>query len=180
MFHVEHGNCWNDLSRCWSRKLRAKTLSPLPPCRTSGRATSPIRHNFCAGFPGIIVAVLSDHAVTLAESRTKRVQFLRAVIDSLALSGKAEVQGSRVETMAEAKFDIISARAFAPLDRLFALAMRFSREETTWLLPKGRNAITELEAARASWQGDFRIEPSLTDPDAAILVAHAVRPKGRR
>jgi 16S rRNA (guanine527-N7)-methyltransferase len=71
--------------------------------------------------------------------------------------------------------DVISARAFAPLDRLLALGSRFSTDKTVWILPKGRNAKTELEAVESSWQGDFRLEPSLTDADAQIIVAAGVR-----
>jgi 16S rRNA (guanine527-N7)-methyltransferase len=68
------------------------------------------------------------------------------------------------------------------LPRLLALAERFSTPETLWILPKGRNAKSELEAARSSWQGDFRLEPSLTDAEAGIVVATRVRhkPRGRR
>ena len=63
-----------------------------------------------------------------------------------------------------------------------ALAERFAAPRTVWILPKGRNAKSELEAARSSWQGDFRLEPSLTDADALIVVASRVRrkPGGRR
>jgi 16S rRNA (guanine527-N7)-methyltransferase len=75
---------------------------------------------------------------------------------------------------------VISARAFAPLPRLFELAHRFSTEKTLWLLPKGRSAKSELEAARGAWQGDFRLEPSLTDADARIIVATGVRRRSGR
>jgi 16S rRNA (guanine527-N7)-methyltransferase len=44
-------------------------------------------------------------------------------------------------------------------------------------LPKGRNTKAELDAARGTWQGEFRIEPSVTDPESAIIVAERV---GRR
>ena len=48
------------------------------------------------------------------------------------------------------------------------------------MLPKGRNAESELEAVRASWQGEFRLEPSLTDADARIIVGCRVKPlKGK-
>ncbi|MGQ3177567.1 MAG: 16S rRNA (guanine(527)-N(7))-methyltransferase RsmG, partial [Blastomonas fulva] len=46
----------------------------------------------------------------------------------------------------------------------------FSTENTRWLLPKGRNARTELESAPSAWQSMFHVEQSLTDADAAILV----------
>ena len=48
-----------------------------------------------------------------------------------------------------------------------------------WVLPKGRNAKSELEAVRSSWQGDFRVEPSLTDEDAGIIVAQGVRRRAK-
>ncbi|PTQ13415.1 16S rRNA (guanine(527)-N(7))-methyltransferase RsmG [Sphingomonas oleivorans] len=133
-----------------------------------------------AGFPGLVVATLDDRRMTLVESRAKRIAFLRAAAEQLGIAARTRVQGTRVEMMGDAKFDVISARAFAPLDKLFALAGRFATPDTLWLLPKGRSAATELEAVRHSWQGDFRIEPSVTDPDAAIIVARNVRPKGRR
>jgi 16S rRNA (guanine527-N7)-methyltransferase len=50
-----------------------------------------------------------------------------------------------------------------------------STAKSVWLLPKGRSAQTELEALDPSWQGDFRLEPSVTDPEARIIVAEGVR-----
>ena len=74
---------------------------------------------------------------------------------------------------------MISARAFAPLDRLFEIGQRFAASTTRWVLPKGKNAKSELAAAESLWQGVFRLEPSLTDPDARIIVAEQVRRKPR-
>jgi 16S rRNA (guanine527-N7)-methyltransferase len=74
---------------------------------------------------------------------------------------------------------VISARAFAPLGRLLQLGTGLSTAKSVWLLPKGRGAQTELEALDPSWQGDFRLEPSVTDPEARIIVADGVRRAGR-
>jgi 16S rRNA (guanine527-N7)-methyltransferase len=76
-------------------------------------------------------------------------------------------------------FGVISARAFAPLEKLLSLGQRFATPETRWILPKGRNAHRELEAAESSWQGRFRIEPSITDAQAGIIVAERVRVRGK-
>jgi 16S rRNA (guanine527-N7)-methyltransferase len=133
-----------------------------------------------AGFPGLIVALLWPGDVTLVESRRLRAEFLRAAASGLSLSQRLSVAHARLEQMTPRPFDVISARAFAPLDRLLLLATPFSTEKTRWILPKGRSAQSELDAARGAWQGDFRLEPSLTDPDAHIIVAEGVRPrKGR-
>lgn len=133
-----------------------------------------------AGFPGLIVAALSEARVTLVDSRKKRVAFLAEAAGVLGVEERVTLRCARVETMPDGHYDAISARAFAPLDRLLSVANRFARPDTIWLLPKGRSAASELEAARSSWQGAFRIEPSVTDPEAAIIVATEVQPRGNR
>lgn len=134
-----------------------------------------------AGFPGLMVPLFHPASVVLVESRKLRVDFLRTAASLLGIAEKVEILCARLETIAARPFDVISARAFAPLPRLLTLAERFSTPGTIWILPKGRNAKSELEAARSSWQGDFRLEPSLTDADAQIVVATRVRrkPRGR-
>lgn len=133
-----------------------------------------------AGFPGLIIASVGERQVSLVESRARRIAFLRQAADVLDIADRIEILGQRLETIAPRPFAVISARAFAPLTRLFNLAHFFSTSTTLWLLPKGRGAATELEAARGSWQGDFRIVPSITDPDSAIIVASDVRRRARR
>ncbi|TMJ15804.1 MAG: 16S rRNA (guanine(527)-N(7))-methyltransferase RsmG [Alphaproteobacteria bacterium] len=129
-----------------------------------------------AGFPGLIVAALRpEGTTTLVESRKLRVDFLKRGAEVLGVTDRVEVVPTSLQAMPAHPFDVISARAFAPLDKLLTLAERFSQPETIWILPKGRNAKSELDAARASWQGVFRLEASLTDSDAMIIVASGVR-----
>lgn len=133
-----------------------------------------------AGFPGLIAGLLSAHRLTLVESRRLRIDFLSRAAELLGISDRTEVAGAPLERVATAPYDVISARAFAPLERLLPLAHRFSTEKTVWILPKGRGAQSELEQVRDAWQGDFRLEPSLTDPEARIIVATGVKPRPRR
>jgi 16S rRNA (guanine527-N7)-methyltransferase len=130
-----------------------------------------------AGFPGLIIAVLHQGPVTLVEERRLRVDFLHRAAESLGVS--VEIVAGKAERMSRRPFDVISARAFAPLGRLLQLGTVLSTAKSVWLLPKGRNAQTELEALDSSWQGDFRLEPSVTDPEAQIIVAEGVRRTGR-
>lgn len=132
-----------------------------------------------AGFPGLIVAALHGGPVTLVEERKLRVDFLRRAAELLDLGDRVEVIGSKVERVPRRTFDVISARAFAPLPRLLELGTSFSTNKTRWVLPKGRSAQSELEAAESSWQGSFHLEPSLTDAEAAIIVAEGVKRKRR-
>jgi 16S rRNA (guanine527-N7)-methyltransferase len=131
------------------------------------------------GLPGLIVALLHRSKVTLVESRRLRADFLHLAADTLGVSDKVEIICARAETLAPRPFDVISARAFAPLDKLLAAGLPFSTSGTCWILPKGRSAKSELEAARASWQGEFRLEPSVTDADAGIIVATGVNRKAK-
>jgi 16S rRNA (guanine527-N7)-methyltransferase len=135
-----------------------------------------------AGFPGLIIALLYPGSVTLLEPRTKRVDFLHKAASVLALPERTSIIQSRVETFEAPPFDLISARAFAPLEPLLALAERFATTKTRWVLPKGKNAKSELAAAESSWQGEFRLVPSLTGDDSSIVVAEGVRrrAKGKR
>ncbi|HEX2813895.1 MAG TPA: 16S rRNA (guanine(527)-N(7))-methyltransferase RsmG [Sphingopyxis sp.] len=121
------------------------------------------------GLPGLVVAILSPRPMLLVESRRRRCEFLRGVAADLDLTQVevAEAPLERVETRAAAT---ISARAFAPLDRLIALSTRFSTESTRWLLPKGRNAVKELALLPQPWQRMFHVEQSRTDAESRILV----------
>ncbi len=82
--------------------------------------------------------------------------------------------------MSSGSFDVITARAVASLDKLFAMASALIAPNGRWVLPKGRSAEIELEEARATWQGDFRLVSSRTDPDAKILIAEQVRQRAGR
>ncbi|HYD37225.1 MAG TPA: 16S rRNA (guanine(527)-N(7))-methyltransferase RsmG [Allosphingosinicella sp.] len=132
-----------------------------------------------AGFPGLMVPLFHPADAILVEARRLRADFLRTAASLLGIAARVEILECRIEAVPTRKVDVISARAFAPLAKLLTVAERFSRPGTVWILPKGRNAKSELDAARSSWQGDFRLEPSLTDADAGIIVASGVRRKTR-
>jgi 16S rRNA (guanine527-N7)-methyltransferase len=132
------------------------------------------------GFPGLIVAAIGERPVDLVESRAKRVQFLQAAVEILGLQSRVTVHSAKVESHPAKPYQVISARAFAPLPRLFDLGGRFADLATTWLLPKGRNAGIELAECRSAWQGEFALVPSVTDADSSILIARGVRPGRHR
>ena len=132
-----------------------------------------------AGFPGLVIAILRNAPIHLVEERRKRHEFLSHVATSLNLAN-VTVHGCRLESLNIDPVSIISARAFASLPKLFALGRRFSRNETVWLLPKGRSAQEELASVKHSWQGAFHVKPSITDAEAAIIVARRVWQETKR
>lgn len=134
------------------------------------------------GLPGLVVAILSARPMLLVESRKRRCEFLRAVADALGL-GHVEVAEAPLERVETRRAATISARAFAPLDKLIDLSARFSTESTHWLLPKGRNAVKELALLPEPWQRMFHVEQSRTDADSRILVGVgkiAAKQRGKR
>lgn len=123
-----------------------------------------------AGFPGLVVAALQpERMVTLVDSRRLRTEWLERCARALGLE-RVRVVLARVEDLPLQTHAVISARAFAPLERLLSLSARFSTPETLWLLPKGAKARQELAELPASWQHLFHVEQSLTDPEAGIIA----------
>ena len=127
-----------------------------------------------AGLPGIVVACVVDGPVTLIEPRRLRADFLHKLVESLDLNAK--VFCGKVER-AGGEYDVITARAVAPLAKLLKISAHLSTRNTVWALPKGRNAERELVEAQQAWQGRFHVEQSVTDADSKIVVATGVRAK---
>lgn len=130
------------------------------------------------GLPGLVIAILGGRPMTLNEPRKLRAEFLRRAVRDLNLSG-VEVAECKVEQLV-GKYDLITARAVARLDKLFGMACHLAHSETKWVLPKGESAQSELDEARGTWQGGFRLVPSRTHPASAIVVAEHVQRRGKR
>jgi 16S rRNA (guanine527-N7)-methyltransferase len=127
-----------------------------------------------AGLPGIVISCLVEGPVCLVETRRLRAEFLHKLCDSLRINGS--VFAGKAERL-EDEFEVITARAVAPLSQLLEISAHLSTRKTVWALPKGRSAERELVEARRSWQGAFHVEQSVTDVDSRIVVATEVRAK---
>ena len=130
-----------------------------------------------AGLPGIVIAALTPGPITLVEPRRLRADFLTRTVQTLELEN-ATVLCTKAE-MVEGQFEMITARAVAPLGKILEMSTHLSTRNTRWVLPKGRNAQSELAAALQNWHCRSEIVPSRTDPESGILVLHDVRRRGR-
>ena len=130
-----------------------------------------------AGLPGIVVACLVSGPVTLVEPRRLRAEFLQRAAEKLDLV--ITVHLAKAEAV-DGQFDSITARAVASVDRLLHLSAHLAHSGTRWILPKGKSAQSELAEARRNWQCEARVEPSITDPDSAILLLTRVKAKKNR
>ncbi|AOR77666.1 16S rRNA (guanine(527)-N(7))-methyltransferase RsmG [Novosphingobium resinovorum] len=131
-----------------------------------------------AGFPGLVIAALRPECeVVMVESRARRIEWLDRARIAMGLD-RASIAGQRLELVESRQAAVISARAFAPLDKLLTLSARFSTSDTVFLLPKGRSAGQELQDLR-KWRHVFHVEQSLTDPQAGIIVGTLADGKGK-
>jgi 16S rRNA (guanine527-N7)-methyltransferase len=125
-----------------------------------------------AGFPGVVVAILSkqlrpDCETFLIESDLRKATFLREVVRTLSL--KATVLSERIDETAPLGCDVVSARALAPLDKLLPLALRHLTPNGTALFLKGRTYQQEIAEAQKTYR--FRVEKigSEVDAESAVL-----------
>lgn len=129
-----------------------------------------------AGFPGLVIAALQPaRSVTMVDSRRLRTEWLERAAGAMGLAN-ARIVLSRVEDLPDAKFSVISARAFAPLERLLGISIRFSTPHTLWLLPKGAKARHEVDMLPKNWRHTFHVEQSLTDSAAGVIVGRVAGP----
>lgn len=81
-----------------------------------------------AGFPAVPLAIMRDDiSVTMLDSRGKKIQFLKKIIEKIELTN-AEAVNIRAEDYAKAEretYDAVSARAVALLPVLIEYAMPF-------------------------------------------------------
>lgn len=129
-----------------------------------------------AGFPGLVIALLDREAkLTLVESIAKKCRFLEETIALLGVSDRVTIENRRIETLPRQKFDVITARALAPLDQLFGWALPYAGSGTRWLLPKGARVEAELAIAIDRFAFDYSLVPSRTDDAARIVLASGVK-----
>ena len=135
-----------------------------------------------AGLPGLVLAIgRPDLDVTLVEPLLRRSAFLEEAVADLGVTG-VQVVRERAESLhGGRRFDVVTARALAPLDRLLGWAMPLVAPHGILLAMKGSSASAELAAAGAALR-ELRCAPpqllDLTGPDASstatvVRVAHA-------
>ena len=125
-----------------------------------------------AGFPGLVLSIVTGAPVVLAESDSRKCAFLREV--RRLTDANAEIAESRIEdldaaVMAGGPFDVIVARALAPLPGLLGHAAGQMKSDGFCLFLKGAQADRELTDASEFWNIQVEQHQSLSDPDGAVL-----------
>ena len=129
-----------------------------------------------AGFPGLVLAAMRPElAVTLHEATTKKCAFLQAAADRMGL--RVSIANARMEDLSPRPFDVVTARACAPLPQLLEYAHRFMSPNSVCLFLKGQNVGSELTEAAKYWNIKVSQVPSQTDPSGAIVTVRELGPR---
>jgi 16S rRNA (guanine527-N7)-methyltransferase len=129
-----------------------------------------------AGFPGLVLAAMRPEiAVTLHEATTKKCAFLQAAAERMGI--KVAVRNARLEDLPPQPFDVITARALAPLPQLLTYAYPFTAPNSVCLFLKGQNVGSELTEAHKYWNMQVSQAPSQTEPSAAIVAVRELGPR---
>lgn len=131
-----------------------------------------------AGLPGIVLACLlkgrPNARVYLVESMAKRCRFLGQVVEALDLP--AEVIHARAEVV-DLKVEVVTARACAPLLRLFDFARPYLSHGAKGLFLKGQDVVSELTEATIYWKFEAELHLSQSDPRGRIVEISGLKPR---
>ncbi|MEQ1782733.1 MAG: 16S rRNA (guanine(527)-N(7))-methyltransferase RsmG [Hyphomonadaceae bacterium] len=144
-----------------------------------GEATKIVDLGSGAGFPGLLIACAVAErpgvSVTLVEKSVRKSQFLQAAIAEVGLPAK--VINVRIEEAPREKFDLLTARALAPLPKLLGYGYAWLKPSGKALLMKGKDAEAELAEARQAWTFNMSDRASLSSPEGRVLTISSISPR---
>ena len=120
-----------------------------------------------AGFPGIVLSILGVKEMHLIDKSFRKTEFLRLAKE--ISPNKVFVHCNKLEEMAEIKFDCITSRALAPLNKLLAHNQKFLEKDGYCLFLKGKSLNTEIELAKENFDFNYDLYSSLTSQESNII-----------
>jgi 16S rRNA (guanine527-N7)-methyltransferase len=156
------------LNTLWTRHI-ADSLQLLPDIED---AKEVVDVGSGGGFPGLILSIARPaKKFHLIESDTRKASFLRE--SARIVESSAEIYAERVESVAKqisTGIHMVTARAFAPLPKLLELTAPFLESGAKAAFLKSQDIDDELTTAAKSWNVNYQLRNSLTDPRGRILL----------
>lgn len=170
----------NESARLWERHLlnSAGVVASLP---TTGTI---VDLGSGGGLPGIVVAAMRpDARVVLLEPMERRTDWLRYVVDALALRNAEVLRGRAEDVSGELLADALTARAVSSLENLFRWAAPLVRLGGGLHAVKGARAAEEVAiaakaAARTGWSQVRVDEVETLEGVEVTRIVRAVRQGG--
>ena len=121
-----------------------------------------------AGLPGIILAIMGCKNVHLVDSSLKKINFLKLI--TLKLNINAKLHRSRIENLKVKKYDYITSRALANLEKLLTYSHNFINKNSVLIFLKGKKVNEEIDSAKKYWNFDNEVYKSYSDDRGNILI----------
>jgi 16S rRNA (guanine527-N7)-methyltransferase len=132
-----------------------------------------------AGFPGLVLAMMTDWRVHLIDSDQRKCAFLRQAALDCGVLERVTIHAMRIEQVTGITADVVTARACAPLDELLELAAPFVGENGTCLFLKGAQVEEELTRAQPHWTMRLDRRESISDPAGRLLIVSHLNRKSQ-
>ncbi len=123
------------------------------------------------GFPALVLAACHPAKIHMYESNGKKGAFLQEALRRMKVQGEVH-RGRLIQRKAPVDMpdvQLVTARAFAPLDELIGYAQPFLNRGSYALFHKGQDVDAELTQAAKSWKISVQKHSSQTDSKSVIL-----------
>ena len=120
-----------------------------------------------AGLPGVLLSILGYQNLHLVEKSPKKSVFLENCKAHLGLNYK--IHTKPIAEISGVNIDYITARAFAPIEKIITATKKIIHKKTIYILLKGKSYLCELNLInpqKYSWQN----YPSITSEESKIIV----------
>ena len=120
-----------------------------------------------AGLPGVLLSILGYQNLHLVEKSPKKSAFLETCKAHLGLNYR--IHTKPIAEISGVNIDYITARAFAPIEKIITATKKIIHTKTIYILLKGKSYLSELNLInpqKYSWQN----YPSITSEESKIIV----------
>jgi 16S rRNA (guanine527-N7)-methyltransferase len=128
-----------------------------------------------AGLPGIVLYISGCNNVTLIDSNGKKINFLKLIKKKMNLN--INIILGRLEKLNNLKFDVITSRALASLDKLLSYSQKFMKKSTVLIFLKGKTVNEELKEAQKKWTFYFQKHKSISDSRGNLMIIKSLKKK---
>ena len=123
-----------------------------------------------AGLPGIVLSIIGYKNLHLVEKSPKKSAFLKNCKSLLNLD--YNVHNKSISDLTNLNVNYITARAFAPVEKILSLTKKIINKRTKFILLKGKSYLSELQFInndKYSWEA----YSSITSNESKIIVVVA-------
>ena len=120
-----------------------------------------------AGLPGVLLSIMGYQNLHLVEKSPKKSVFLENC--KLRLNLNYHVHNKSIADLFNMSIDYITARAFAPIEKIISSTKKLINKKTKFILLKGKTYFTELETINAQ-KYFWETYSSITSVQSKIIV----------